>query len=85
MLRIDINSRIGKLLKFLITQLFSGYLIDAKKISNTLLTNFSTELKKQIGFHWRRGNPSDKVAMVEEELDGSDIEGIGKLADFFLG
>ena len=54
-------------------------------MSNTLFTNFSTELKKQIGFHWRRGNPSDKVAMVEEEIDGSDIEGIEKLADFFLG
>ena len=32
-------------------------------------------------FHWRRREPSDKVVMVEEELDGIDIYGIGKLVD----
>ena len=32
-----------------INKSFCDYLIDAKQMSNTLFTNFSTELKKQIG------------------------------------
>ena len=33
----------------LINQSFCDYVIDTKQMSNTLFTNFSTELKKQIG------------------------------------
>ena len=77
-------------------------------MSDTLFTNFSTELKKQIGIWYeikcrkllsqiiRRSssifkenhvfieeedNPSDKGVMVEEELAGIDIDGIGNLVD----
>ena len=42
---ININSPIGELL-ILINQSFCDYLIDAKQMSNTLFTNFSTEMKK---------------------------------------
>ena len=41
----NINSPIGELL-ILINQSFCDYLIDAKQMSNTLFTNFSTEMKK---------------------------------------
>ena len=37
------------MLLVLINQFFCDYLIDAKQMSSTLFTNFSTELKKQIG------------------------------------
>ena len=32
-------------------QSLCGYFIDAKQMSNTLFTNFSTELRKQTGIH----------------------------------
>ena len=48
LISINIILRIGKLL-VLINQSVCGYLIDAKQMSNALFTNFSTELKKQIG------------------------------------
>ena len=44
-LSININSPIGELL-ILIKQSFCDYLIDAKQMSNTLFTNFSTEMEK---------------------------------------
>ena len=44
----NINSPIGGLF-VLINQSFCDYLIDAKQMPNILFTNFSTELKKQIG------------------------------------
>ena len=36
---------------------------------------------KKSRFHWRK-NPSNKVATVEEELDGINIDDIGNLMDF---
>ena len=62
--------------------------------SNTLFTNFSTKLKKKLGipsirnkmglkktcFRWRRREPFSK--RVEEELYGTDIDGIGNLEDY---
>ena len=43
---ININSPIGKLI-ILISQSFSGYLIDGKQMPNILFANFSAEKKKQ--------------------------------------
>ena len=37
--------------------------------------------KESHAFIEEQDNPSEKVAMVEEELDGIDIDGIGDLAD----
>ena len=37
-------------------------------------------LKKNYGFI-QEGNPSEKVVIVEEELDGIDIDDIGNLED----
>ena len=107
-LSININSPIGELL-VLLNQSFCDYLIDAKQMSNTLFTNFSTELKKANKYRiWyeikcgkllsqimrrssifkenrifieEKDNPSDKVVIVEEELDDVDIDGIGNLVD----
>ena len=104
-LSVNFNSAIGKLL-VLINQSFGGYSIDVKQMSNTLFTNFTTELKKQIGIQYEikcrkllsqimirssfifkenhvfleeKDNPSEKVVIVEEELDGIDIDGVGNL------
>ena len=49
-LSINIISPIRGLL-VLISHSFCDYLIDAKQMSNTLFTNFSTELKIQIGIN----------------------------------
>ena len=82
-----------------INQSLSGYLIDAKHMSKTLLMNSSAVLEKQIAIwyeiKWRKlrsqimityylyfqkknhvfieeeGNPSEKVVIVEEEIDGN--------------
>ena len=84
-LSININSPIRKLLLSIIES-FSGYLIDAKYMSNTLFTNFLTELKNQIGIceiRWmeetnsvfiEEDSPSEKVVIAEEELDGIDTD-----------
>ena len=37
-------------------------------------------MKKNYGFI-QEGNPSEKVVIVEEELDGIDIDDIGNLED----
>ena len=61
-------------------------------MSNILFTNFLTELKKQIGIwcetKWveeiipvfiEEDSPSEKVVIVEEELDGIDTDCFGNL------
>ena len=33
-------------------------------------------------FHWKQ-NPSNKVVTIEEQLDGTDVDGIGNLMDLY--
>ena len=86
-LSININSPIDELL-VLIDQSFCDYLIDAKQISNTSFTNFSTELKNQIGIWYevksrkplsliiRRSSSifKENHVFIEEEDNSSDKE-----------
>ena len=62
-LSININSPIGELF-VLISQSFCDYLIDAKQMSNTLFTNFSIELKKQIGSYITWNKMQESLSQV---------------------
>ena len=41
------------------------------------MRHLSFTFKKKNVFVEEEGNPSDKIVLVEEELDGMDIDGIG--------
>ena len=42
----------------------------------TIMRHLSFTFKKKNVFVEEEGNPSDKIVLVEEELDGMDIDGI---------
>ena len=53
------------------------------KIQETSFANnetFKFNFRRKSRFHWKR-NPSNKVVTVEEELDGTDIDGIRNLME----
>ena len=56
---------------------------DMNKIKETSFANnetFKFYFRRKSRFHWGK-NPSNKVVTVEEELNGTDINGVGKLMD----
>ena len=58
-----------------------SYEIKCRKLLSKIMIRSSFIFKENHAFTEEEDNPSDKVSIVEQNLDGIDIDGIGNLVD----